>query len=159
MNSKNFVIALLVVAITAILAYFLGSLLNMEAFSLVVGVLLGGFVGALIGSHNLDYDFAEKTPKAKAQPQHPKPSNEASQTIFVGNLPYKANTYNLRKLFENYGAVKSVRIAIDKETRRKRSFGFIEMNTDDADKAISELNDEPFYGRELKVSHAREKAQ
>lgn len=153
MNSKNFVIALLMVAITAVLAYFLGSLLNMESFSLVTGVLLGGFVGALIGSYPLAL-----TPSGKPTQSRPeaKPTT-GPQTIFVGNLPYKANTYNLRKLFENYGAVKSVRIAIDRETRKKRSFGFIEMNSEDANKAIQELNDESFYGRELKVSHAREK--
>ncbi len=157
MNNKNFVIALLVVAITAILAYFLGALVNLDSLSLIVGVFLGGFVGALIGSHHIGPEAA-KSNTSKARPQAMPAANSSSfQTIFVGNLPYKANTYNLRKLFENYGTVKSVRIAIDKETRKKRSFGFIEMNTQDANKAISELNDEPFYGRELKVSHAREK--
>ncbi len=157
MNSKNFVIALLVVAITAVLAYFLGSLLNMESFSLVTGVLLGGFVGALIGSYHLALTPREKPAQSHSQAT-PTATARSSQTIFVGNLPYKANTYNLRKLFENYGAVKSVRIAIDRETRKKRSFGFIEMSSEDANKAIQELNDESFYGRELKVSHAREKA-
>ena len=47
--------------------------------------------------------------------------------IYVGNMPYAMTEDELRSLFEQYGTVASASLAIDRETRRVRGFGFVEM--------------------------------
>jgi len=77
--------------------------------------------------------------------------------IYVGNLPWSADEAGLRDLFATVGEVISAAVISDRETGRSRGFGFIEMNDDDADKAISELNGREMDGRELRVNEARER--
>ncbi|MDH5190854.1 MAG: RNA-binding protein [Gammaproteobacteria bacterium] len=79
------------------------------------------------------------------------------KTIFVGNLAFKARRDELSKLFSEYGQVNSVRIMTDRETRRPRGFGFIEMNSSDAKAAIKALDGYEFMGRDLKVNEANER--
>ena len=82
---------------------------------------------------------------------------EDTQTIFVGNLAFRANKYDLGKLFEDYGTVYSVRLMTDRATRKPRGFGFVEMAAKDAPKAIKELDGHEFHGRELRVNEANER--
>lgn len=75
--------------------------------------------------------------------------------IFVGNLPWKATEEELKKLFEAYGAVLSVKIVLDQYTGKSKGFGFVEMDDGDAaENAIRELNEKPFLDRTLRVSLA-----
>jgi len=75
--------------------------------------------------------------------------------IFVGNLPWKATEEELKKLFEAFGAVTSVKIVLDQYTGKSKGFGFVEMQDGDAaEAAIRELNDKPFLDRNLRVSLA-----
>jgi RNA recognition motif-containing protein len=76
--------------------------------------------------------------------------------IYIGNLSYDASEDDIRKAFEDYGAVDSVKIIKDRYSGRSKGFGFVEMTDDDAAKtAISELNDKEFMGRNLRVNEAR----
>ena len=76
--------------------------------------------------------------------------------IYVGNLSYDAGENDIRKVFEEYGAVESVKIIIDRMTDRSKGFGFVEMtNDDEARKAIEELNGKDHLDRALKVNEAR----
>jgi cold-inducible RNA-binding protein len=76
--------------------------------------------------------------------------------LYVGNLPYNAGEQDLQELFGQIGAVESVNILRDMATGRARGFAFVEMTTDaDAEKAINELNDREFGGRNLTVNEAR----
>ena len=76
--------------------------------------------------------------------------------IFVGNLSYTEQEDDLRKKFEAFGEVSSVKIINDRETGRSRGFGFVEMSDDgQAATAISELDGQEIDGRTLKVSEAR----
>jgi RNA recognition motif-containing protein len=79
--------------------------------------------------------------------------------LYVGNLPFSADETALRSLFEqNNRTVEEVKLITDRDTGRPRGFGFVEMgNSDDADKAISELNGYEMDGRTLKVNEARER--
>jgi cold-inducible RNA-binding protein len=77
--------------------------------------------------------------------------------IYVGNLPWSADEAALRDLFATVGEVESAAVVSDRETGRSRGFGFIEMNDNDADKAIAELNGRDMDGRELRVNEARER--
>jgi len=76
--------------------------------------------------------------------------------IYVGNLSYDAGENDIRKVFEEYGSVESVKIIIDRMTDRSKGFGFVEMtNDDEARKAIDELNGVEHFDRALKVNEAR----
>lgn len=75
--------------------------------------------------------------------------------IFVGNLPWKATEDELKKLFEAFGVVLSVKIVLDQYTGKSKGFGFVEMEESDAaEAAIKELNEKPFLDRTLRVSLA-----
>jgi RNA recognition motif-containing protein len=62
--------------------------------------------------------------------------------LYVGNLPFSVDESSLRSLFEqNERKVVEVKLITDRDTGRPRGFGFVEMgNSEDADKAIRELN-------------------
>jgi RNA recognition motif-containing protein len=76
--------------------------------------------------------------------------------IFVGNLSYTTTEDSLRRLFEQYGEVTSVRIINDRETGRSRGFGFVEMaNDDEARAAIAATNAKAIDGRTINVNQAR----
>lgn len=75
--------------------------------------------------------------------------------IYVGNLPFSATEDEVRALFGQHGTVNAVNLISDRETGRPRGFGFVEMEEDGADSAISALNGMMMGGRSLKVNEAR----
>lgn len=78
--------------------------------------------------------------------------------MYVSNISFRVSEADLRNLFEQFGTVTSAKIITDRETGRSRGFGFVEMPTDEeANKAISALNNKEVEGRALSVSVAREK--
>ena len=77
--------------------------------------------------------------------------------IYVGNLPFSADEASVRGLFEQHGAVESVALINDRETGRPRGFGFVEMSSADAQKAIASLNGFNMGGRPLRVNEAQER--
>jgi RNA recognition motif-containing protein len=78
--------------------------------------------------------------------------------LYVGNLPYETGEAELQELFARAGNVDTVKVMRDMATGRPRGFAFVEMSTDDeAQKAISELNDFQLGGRGLTVNEARPK--
>lgn len=67
---------------------------------------------------------------------------------------------DLRGLFEPFGQVTRVHIAMDRETGRARGFGFVEMANDgEAANAIAALDGKEVSGRNLKVNEARPRAE
>ncbi len=78
-----------------------------------------------------------------------------AQKIYVGNLPFDASEGAVQELFAAYGEVMSVALPTDRETGRPRGFGFVEMSSADAAKAISALNGKDFGGRALNVNEAK----
>lgn len=79
--------------------------------------------------------------------------------IYVGNLPYTATDEELRTLFGRHGAVHSVRLVNDRDTGQPRGFGFVEMDDEAADAAVSALDGSNFGGRNLRVNEAREREE
>ena len=79
--------------------------------------------------------------------------------LYVGNLPFSADEFGVRSLFEqNERKVEEVKLITDRDTGRPRGFGFVEMgSSEDADKAIQELNGFELDGRQLTVNEARER--
>src|SRR6478672_8187435 len=81
------------------------------------------------------------------------------KNVFVGNMNFQTTESELRALFEPFGQVTRVHIAMDRETGRARGFAFIEMPNDaEAAKAISGLDGKEVGGRNLKVNEARPKS-
>jgi RNA recognition motif-containing protein len=77
--------------------------------------------------------------------------------IYVGNLPFTATESDVRALFEAHGAVQSVALINDRETGRPRGFGFVEMSSSDAQRAIQSLNGKDMGGRPLRINEAQER--
>lgn len=78
--------------------------------------------------------------------------------IYIGNLNYRVREEDLKQVLEEYGAVDSVKIIKDRETGRSKGFAFAEMPDDAAaQKAIDELNQAEFEGRQMVVKEARPK--
>ncbi len=75
--------------------------------------------------------------------------------IFVAGLSYQISDADLKELFEEYGEVSSAKIITDKETRRSKGYGFVEMADDDGQRAIEDLDGAEYDGRTLSVSVAR----
>jgi len=146
-----FMVKLLIIAIiVAVAGYFLAPVLKLDliaqpavfAIAAAIGVIIGGIAGARMQGN---------------QSQPVSTSSEDKETLFVGNLAFKASRDQLQKLFANYGTVHSVRLMIDRETRRPRGFGFVEMNSSGAKKALKALDGYEFVGRSLRVNVANER--
>ncbi len=79
--------------------------------------------------------------------------------IFVAKLNYATSEDALRSAFEEFGTVDSAKIIMDRDTQRSKGFGFVEMNNDDeANQAISSLNETEIDGRTIvvKVANSRD---
>ncbi|TMN42696.1 RNA-binding protein [Pseudoalteromonas sp. S2755] len=113
------------------------------ALMLAVGIIIGGVISQFL----------------KSDTQQEKQSNLSTTTLYVGNLPYRANEHVVRELFEEQGQVFSVRLLKDKNTGKRRGFGFVEMSKQDAEKAITQLNEREFQQRTLKVREAKQKPE
>jgi len=80
--------------------------------------------------------------------------------IYVGNLLHATKEDELRQAFEAFGQVTSAKIITDKYTGDSRGFGFVEMpNSQEAQSALSGLDNKDFKGRTLKVNEARPRTE
>lgn len=77
--------------------------------------------------------------------------------LYVGNLPFSATDESLRALFSKHGTVEKVSLITDRDTGRPRGFGFVEMSSADAARAIQALNGTDFGGRPLRVNEAQDR--
>lgn len=75
--------------------------------------------------------------------------------IYIGNLNYRVRESDLQQILEEYGVVNSVKLIIDRDTRRSKGFAFAEMtNEDEACVAIKELDGAEYEGRQMVVKEA-----
>lgn len=76
--------------------------------------------------------------------------------LYVGSLSYYTTEQALEDFFAQVGPVESVRIVTDRDTGRAKGFGFVEMvNEEDAQRAITTLNNTELDGRTLVVNEAK----
>ena len=76
--------------------------------------------------------------------------------LYVGNLDYATTNDELKAAFEQFGAVESATVIMDRETGRSKGFGFVDMNNDEEAKAAIEgLDGKPLGGRNIRVNEAR----
>ena len=79
-----------------------------------------------------------------------------SMKLYVGNLAFKTSSEDLQQLFSRVGTVESASVVEDRDTRRSRGFGFVEMaSKEEGEAAIAEFNGKELDGRNLTVNEAR----
>jgi RNA recognition motif-containing protein len=77
--------------------------------------------------------------------------------LFVGSLPYDLTKDELKELFSRYGSVVSATVIMDRVTGQSKGFGFVEMSqSDEGQKAMSELDGSKVKGRSIVVNLAKE---
>jgi len=136
-NSSVFIPAVIVAVVGAIL-FFVIDIQIASGVVFALGAVAAGLASSLSPA---------KSSEGKAE----------TTTLYVGNLPYRANEGSVRDLFSEHGQVFSVRLLRDKQTGKRRGFGFVEIASSDSNKAISALNDFEFQERVLKVRLANDK--
>jgi len=78
--------------------------------------------------------------------------------IYVGNLPYSADSAQLSLIFSAYGDVVDARVITDRNSGQSKGFAFVEMDTEEsARRAIAELNGTTLDNRILRVDAAGER--
>jgi len=79
--------------------------------------------------------------------------------IYVGNLSRDVTEDDLRQAFEAFGQVESANIVKDRFSGESRGFGFVQMpSKDEANAAITGMNDKDLKGRTVNAAEARPKA-
>ena len=76
-------------------------------------------------------------------------------SIFVGNLPFRAEREDVLQLFAPFGEVLNCSLPLERDTGRKRGFAFVEM-ADEAieSSAIDGLQGTELMGRPLRINKA-----
>ncbi len=76
-------------------------------------------------------------------------------SIFVGNLPFRAEREDVIKLFVPFGEVLNCSLPLERDTGRKRGFAFIEMADEAIEStAIDGLQGTELMGRPLRINKA-----
>lgn len=79
-------------------------------------------------------------------------------TIYIGNLLFSKNEFEIKALFERFGKVKYVKIVVEPKTGKSKGIAFVQMTDKKAAlKAIQTLDGKEYDGRTLKVSIANER--
>lgn len=75
--------------------------------------------------------------------------------LYVGNLSREVDEQELRKAFESFGKIASVKVIRDKTSGNSRGFGFVEMPVEaEARTAMTSMNNRDLKGRKLNVNVA-----
>ena len=149
MKSNTSILLSIAVAILGYIVIYVADLAITADIAFAVGAIATGFAIQFIKTGK-----STSSASSSAAPE----GDFATTTLYVGNLPYRANEMAIRTLFAEQGKVLSVRLMKDKHTGKRRGFGFVEMPEKDAEKAINALNEKEFQDRSLKVREANERA-
>jgi len=80
---------------------------------------------------------------------------EFKVSIFVGNLPFRAEREDVIQLFAPFGEVLNCSLPLERDTGRKRGFAFIEMADEAIEStAIDGLQGTELMGRPLRINKA-----
>ena len=76
-------------------------------------------------------------------------------SIFVGNLPFRAEREDVIELFAPFGEVTNCSLPLERDTGRKRGFAFIEMADETLESTvIDSLQGSEMMGRPLRINKA-----
>ncbi|AYA65649.1 RNA recognition motif domain-containing protein [Alteromonas sp. RKMC-009] len=153
----GFIQCAVISAVFAIAGYLIVSSASLEAslpVTVAVSLLISGIVTPWLASL-----LSSSSTSSSVNADVTSDTSGETATLYVGNLPYKANEDAVKEYFKDYIEVQSVRLMKDRRTGKRKGYGFIEVITRDVDSAITELNDKVFLERTLKVRAAREKGE
>lgn len=75
--------------------------------------------------------------------------------LYVGNLSWETTKDDLFAEFGKFGEVQDAFIPLDRDSGRSRGFGFVTMNSDEAQNAIQSMDGAEFMGRNIRVNEAQ----
>jgi RNA recognition motif-containing protein len=76
-------------------------------------------------------------------------------SIFVGNLPFRAEQEDVIEIFSPFGTVVNCSLPLERDTGRKRGFAFVEMADPEMEsRAIEGLQGVELMGRPLRINKA-----
>jgi len=82
--------------------------------------------------------------------------NVMGRELYVGNIPYEATEFDLRRLFTVAGTVSTIHLITDPESGQFKGCCYIKMATaDEAKEAINSLDGARLINRLITVSEAR----
>ncbi|MGX9419397.1 RNA recognition motif domain-containing protein [Vibrio sp. WJH972] len=113
-------------------------------------------VSFLIGVIGTTLIFIYTSNKTQSATEQESSESGSTTTLYIGNLPYKANETNVKELFSEYGEVFAVRLMKDKKTGKRRGFGFVVIADSAVQHTIDNLNEFNYQGRTLKVRVAND---
>ena len=76
--------------------------------------------------------------------------------MYKRQLPWSIGNQELEDLFSSYGTVTSANVITDRDTKRSRGFGFVELDSGGPE-AIEAMNESEVEGRKVIVNEARPK--
>jgi len=80
--------------------------------------------------------------------------------LYVGSLHFNITEDMLRGIFEPFGRIDKIELMRDLETGRSKGYGFISFHdSEDAKKALEQLNGFELAGRPMKVNHVTERTE
>jgi len=83
---------------------------------------------------------------------------KSATKLFIANLPWDLRGKDLKEIFSEYWEVVYAKVILDRETRKSKGFWFIEFaNSEDAAKAVEEMNEAEINWRAVKLDFAVEK--
>jgi cold-inducible RNA-binding protein len=77
-----------------------------------------------------------------------------SKRLYVGNLSFNTSEADLESAFSQWGG-RGAAIPTDRDSGQAKGFGFIEVEDDQMNAAISAMNGRDLAGRSLTVNEAR----
>ncbi|KAM7284886.1 RNA-binding protein 39 isoform X5 [Ixodes scapularis] len=84
--------------------------------------------------------------------------NIGPMRLYVGSLHFNITEDMLKGIFEPFGKIDKIELIKDMETNRSKGYGFITFHdSEDAKKALEQLNGFELAGRPMKVGHVTER--
>ncbi|KAH0563971.1 RNA-binding protein 39 [Cotesia glomerata] len=101
---------------------------------------------------------AEKNRMGNSMPNLMPKGQTGPMRLYVGSLHFNITEDMLRGIFEPFGKIDNIQLIMDPETGRSKGYGFLTFrNSDDAKKALEQLNGFELAGRPMKVGNVTER--
>lgn len=151
----SFLFLSLLLAVICIPLYITGFFSLQQLVYIIIAAVTGHTVAHLPFSPKLLSMPSMPSLPAKKTKTATVSGNTATCTLYVGNLLYRTKRDDLIRVFSKFGDVISARIIVDKDSRKSKGYGFVEMSNREAELAVSALNGSDLNGRALRVNEAK----